>query len=59
MPNKRTEKKSVGITAQDLLLQREQIQEDLLCVLDGQPDAITESACQTVVNGFKKLIDKL
>ena len=59
MPNKRTKKKSVGITAQDLLLQREQIQQDLLCVLDEQPDAMTEAACQTVVEGFKKLLAKL
>jgi hypothetical protein len=39
-----------------LTQQREQIQQNLLCVLDGQPEAMTEAACQTVVDGFKTLI---
>jgi hypothetical protein len=42
-----------------LIQQREQIQQDLLCVLDGQPQALTDAACQTVVNGFKILIKDL
>jgi hypothetical protein len=38
-----------------LLKQREQIQQDLLCVLDGQPQAMTDAACQAVVKGFDPL----
>jgi len=39
----------------DLLNIREQIQEDLLCLLDEQPEELKTAACQIVVDQFKRL----
>ena len=36
---------------------REQIQEDLIALLDGQDDELVDAACQIVVDKFKPLID--
>ena len=56
------------ITKVNLLSEREQMQEDLLCVLDGldglnalSPTEITsfkDAACQVIVNGVNRLIEK-
>lgn len=47
------------ITKQDLLDLRELIQDDLICVLDGQEDRLVDNACQVVVDRMKPLWDKL
>jgi len=49
------------ITKQDLLDAREQIQEDLDCVLDGieDYDRILTNADQVIVDRFKVLFSKL
>lgn len=44
---------------QDLIDQRELIQNDLQCVLDGVDDEIVTNVCQVVVDRFKILISKL
>ena len=49
------------MTRQDLLEQREQIQENLICILDGVdgvPDAVVTLVCQAVVDGFAMLLEK-
>lgn len=43
----------------DLLNVREQIQEDLDCILDGFDNDIVIRAQQAVVDNFKKILDKL
>ena len=45
------------ITKQDLLNQREQIQEDLRCIFDGADEEMLDNACQVVVDRFQILID--
>jgi len=44
------------LTEQDLLDQRELIQNDLDCVLDGIDQQILDNVCQVVVDRFKILI---
>ena len=51
------------INKQDLLNEREQMQQDLLCVLDGldgfqEDQALKDAACQVIVNGVNRLIEK-
>lgn len=45
------------ITKLDLLNLREQIQEDLECLLDGQDDELIINTCQMIVDRFKPLPD--
>jgi hypothetical protein len=40
------------LTKQDLMDQREQIQNDLQCVLDGLDESTVDAACQVVVDRF-------
>jgi len=47
------------ITKQDLLEAREQIQEDLMCLLDGWGEQTISDSCQIVVDNFKTLLVKL
>lgn len=47
------------ITRQDLENQRELLQDDLCCIVDGIDDEITDSICQTVVDRFDILLEKL
>lgn len=47
------------LTKQDLDEQREQIQEDLACVLDGIDDEFMTRVCQVIVDRFKILEEKL
>ena len=49
-------KRSIKVS---LLEQREQIQEDLDCVLDGIDGQVVYNACQVIVDRFKILLDKL
>jgi len=50
------------MTETDILCVREQIQEDLICLLatqfddEGQMDKVQSIACQIVVNNFAKLL---
>ena len=56
------------ITKQDLIEQREQMQEDLLCLLDGLKDPhvildglnsnLEAAGCQVIVDGMNLLIAK-
>lgn len=46
------------ITKQDLLDQRERIQEDLCCILDGLDNEIIDGVCETVVERFEILLLK-
>ena len=46
------------IVKQDFLEQREQMQEDLMCVLDGLDNEVIDNACQVVVDRVNILIDK-
>jgi hypothetical protein len=46
------------ITKRDIKEVSEQIQEDLLCLLDGLPQAVQTAACQIVVDRTKTLTDK-
>jgi hypothetical protein len=47
------------LTELDLLNQREQIQEDIRCLLDGIDEEILDNACQIIVDQFEILIQKL
>ena len=47
------------ITKQDLLNEREQMQEDLMCELDFLPDGQITQVCQVIVNGMNRLIKKM
>ena len=47
------------ITKKDLEEQREQIQEDLHCVLDGAPEELMTDVCQVIVDRMNVLIAKL
>ena len=46
------------LTKQDLLDQQEQMQEDLMCVLDGLEERVITNACQVVVDRVNILIEK-
>jgi hypothetical protein len=52
------------MTETDLITAREQIQEDLICLLstqfddEGQMDEVQRIACDIVVNNFTKLLNK-
>jgi hypothetical protein len=46
------------LTEQDLLDQREQIQNDLICILEGIDQKILDNVCQVIVDRFKILINK-
>jgi hypothetical protein len=48
----------MSITKHDVKEVGEQIQEDLLCLLDGLPDEAQTKACQIVVDRMKVLVDK-
>ena len=45
----------MNITEQQLVELREQIQEDLLCLLDGFDEELQEKACQIVVDNVNNL----
>lgn len=47
------------ITNHDIREVSEQIQNDLLCLLDGQADKLLTDACQIIVDRFKSIKDKL
>jgi hypothetical protein len=47
------------ITQGDLLSLREQLQEDLICLLDRLPDSMQTQACQIVVDRMQPLIEKM
>lgn len=47
------------ITQKDLLDQRELIQNDLQCLLDGLDEALIDNACQIVVDRIQILLDKI
>lgn len=42
-----------------VLEQRERIQDDILCILDGLDDEVLENVCQVVVDRFKIILEKL
>ena len=46
------------LTERELDEQREAIQDDLLCVLDGLDDNVLDNVCQIVVNRFQILKEK-
>ena len=39
-----------------LIEQREQVQNDLLCILDGLDDSILDAVCQVIVERFDILL---
>lgn len=47
------------LTSQDLRDQRELIQDDITCVLDGVEQAAIDAVCDVVVERFNILLDKL
>ena len=47
------------ITKQDLEEQREQIQNDLQCVLDGLDEELIDAVCQVIVDRMNVLLTKL
>lgn len=47
------------LTDNDLLEQREQIQQDLICILDGLDQSMLDNVCQVVVDRFAILLEKL
>ena len=46
------------ITKNEIASVREQIQNDLLCLLDGLPQEAQTAACEIVVKNMKELFDK-
>ena len=48
----------MALSKRDLENQREQMQCDLQCVLDGIDDDVITNACQVVVDRINSLIDK-
>lgn len=48
----------MAITKKDLDEQREQIQEDIMCILDGIDDETMDHICQVIVDRFKILTGK-
>ncbi len=49
----------MNITKQDLADQRELIQDDLMCVLDGLDQEILDRVCQVIVDRIRILENKL
>lgn len=49
----------IKVFQRNLLEQREQIQKDLICILDGLDDKVVENACQVIVDRFHILLEKL
>lgn len=49
---------TTNLTKQDLLDQRESMQEDLMTILDGADEIIIRGACQIVVDRINILITK-
>jgi hypothetical protein len=47
------------MTKQDLIEQREQIQEDISCILDGIDNEILDYVCQVIDDRFEILLDQL
>lgn len=47
------------LTKHEIRETSEQIQNDLLCLLDGLPDEVQTHACQIVVDKMKTLTDKV
>lgn len=47
------------LTKQDLLEQREQMQEDARCILDGIEDLFMDNLCQMIVDRMNILINQL
>jgi hypothetical protein len=47
------------LTKQDILEQREQAQEDVLCILEEKPEHIKTSVCQVIVDRMNVLLAKL
>jgi hypothetical protein len=46
------------LTRKDIEEQREQMQEDVDCILDGLDDKVIELVCQVIVDRCNILIDK-
>jgi len=46
------------VTKKDVILQREQAQEDILCILDSLPidQTVIDNVCQVIVDRFNALI---
>ena len=49
----------MNITKQDLADQRELIQDDLMCILDGLDQQVLDRVCQVIIDRIKILEDKL
>jgi hypothetical protein len=47
------------MTENDLINQRELIQDDLTCLLDGLDEEMIDNVCQVIVDRFQILLDKL
>lgn len=47
------------ITKSDLLDAREEIQNSLICILDGLNDSLIDKCCDAVVSGFIDLLNKI
>jgi len=47
------------LTERDIAQQREQIQDDLLCILDGIDQQILDDVCEVIVDRLNILRDKL
>ena len=46
------------LTEQDFIDQREQMQEDISCILDGMEDEYIDNCCQVIVDRIQILLDK-
>jgi hypothetical protein len=46
------------VTQKDLLEKREQIQQDLLCFLDGMDNEVLDKVCDVIVEHFQTLLSK-
>ena len=51
--------KQARITVSDIELQREQAQNDILCILDGLDNTFLDNVCQVIVDRFNILKSKL
>ena len=47
------------ITEKDILEVREQMQEDIMCAMDGQPTEVVDALCQIVVDNMSGLLADL
>lgn len=47
------------LTKKDLIKQREQMQNDILCILDGLDQSVLDSVCQVIVDRVGILLNKL